>query len=124
MAAAVNMPADRPGLSGVSEQDSQQDSDEALVRSAQRGDRAAFGALYQRYARMVHGVLLVRVPGGAAEDLLQDVFLQALPRLASLRDPSRFAGWLAAIARNRANDYHRRSEPTSELNDRLAESVP
>lgn len=122
MAASVNMQIERPGSSGVSGRESEHD--ETLVRAAQRGDRAAFGVLYQRYARMVHGVLLARVPTGAAEDLLQDVFLQALPRLATLRDASRFAGWLAAIARNRANDYHRRSRPTSELNEQLAETVP
>src|SRR5579863_5075823 len=82
--------------------------DEALVCAAQGGDRAAFGVLYQRYVRMVHGILLARVPGVAAEDLVQDVFLQALPKLRALRDASRFGGWLAAIARNRATDYHRR----------------
>ena len=91
--------------------------DEALVRAAQTGDRTAFGALYQRYARMVHGILLARVPRAAAEDLLQDVFLQALPRLATLRDVTRFGGWLAAIARNRASDYHRQSRPTEEIDE-------
>lgn len=93
--------------------------DEALVRAAQAGDRTAFGALYQRYARMVHGILLTRVPRAAAEDLLQDVFLQALPRVASLRDVTRFGGWLAAIARNRASDYHRQSRPTEEIQESL-----
>ena len=52
-------------------------SDEAVVRAAQAGDRTAFGILYERYARMVHGVLLARVPALAVEDLAQDVFLRA-----------------------------------------------
>jgi len=124
MAASVNMELDGAGLFGVSEREREQESDEALVRAAQRGDRAAYGVLYQRFARMVHGVLLSRVPVAAAEDLLQDVFLAALPRLATLRDVSRFGGWLAAIARNRANDYHRQAPPTSELNEELAENAP
>src|SRR5205823_13797272 len=34
--------------------------DAALVSAARDGDRAAFGRLYDRYARMVHGVLLTR----------------------------------------------------------------
>ena len=88
-----------------------------LVRAAQTGDRRAFGALYHRYARMVHGILLSRVPHEAVEDLVQDVFLAALPQLASLRDVSRFGGWLAAIARNRAVDYHRRSRPSAEYSE-------
>ncbi len=91
--------------------------DEALVRAAQGGDRAAFGQLYQRYVRMVHGVLLARVPSIAAEDLVHDVFLQALPKLSGLREASRFGPWLAAIARNRAADFHRRAKPDSSLED-------
>ena len=94
--------------------------DEALVREAQGGDRAAFGQLYQRYVRMVHGILLARVPNIAAEDLVHDVFLQALPKLGTLRDASRFGGWLAAIARNRATDFHRRSKSDSSLDDQPA----
>ena len=80
-----------------------------LVRAAQEGDTSAFGSLYSRYAKMVHGILLARVPHTEVDDLVQDVFLQALPRLKALRDLTRFGGWLAAITRNRANDYHRHS---------------
>ncbi len=92
----------------------------ALVIAARDGDRAAFGMLYERYGRMVHGVLLTRVSRGQVEDLVQDVFLSALRRLDSLRDPARFGGWLAMIARNRATDFHRRSRETVELTDDLA----
>jgi RNA polymerase sigma-70 factor, ECF subfamily len=95
-------------------------SDDALVRGAQRGDRSAFGLLYARYARMVHGILLPRVPPCDAEDLVQEVFLQALARLHSLRDVSRFPGWLAAIARNRATDFYRRSKSETPLNEETA----
>jgi len=90
-------------------------ADESLVRAARNGDRAAFGQLYQRYVRMVHGILLARVPTAAAEDLVHDVFLQALHRLAAMRDVSRFGPWLAAIARNRATDFHRRTKPNDSL---------
>jgi RNA polymerase sigma-70 factor, ECF subfamily len=85
-----------------------QPDDAAFVRAAQAGDRVAFGRLYDRYARLVHGVLLARVPLGEVDDLVQDVFLRALPRLQTLRHPERFFAWLIAIARNCANDYHRR----------------
>ena len=91
----------------------------ALVVAARDGDRAAFGRLYQRYGRMVHGVLLARVPRSQVEDLVQDVFLQALKRLPGLREPDRFGGWLAMIARNRATDFHRRTRPTVEVTDDL-----
>jgi RNA polymerase sigma-70 factor (ECF subfamily) len=45
------------------------------------------------------------------------VFLQALPRLHTLRDVKRFGAWLAAIARNRANDYHRHTVEEIELSE-------
>ncbi len=94
--------------------------DASLVTAARDGDRTAFGELYDRYARMVHGVLLARVPYGAVDDLVQDVFLQALGRLRSLRDAAAFGAWIAAIARNRAHDYHRRSRDEVELTDDLS----
>ena len=91
--------------------------DAMLVSDARTGDRVAFGRLYDRYARMVHGVLLARVPVGEVDDLVQDVFLLALRRLSTLRETSSFAAWLAAIARNVASDYHRRSVPEEALTD-------
>ena len=56
------------------------------VSAARSGDRAAFGRLYDRYARMVHGILLAKVPAGEVDDLVQDVFLLALRRLSTLRE--------------------------------------
>ena len=89
--------------------------DTTLVSAARDGDRAAFGRLYDRYARMVHGVLLAKVPLGEVDDLVQDVFVLALRRLATLREIGSFGAWLAAIARNLANDFHRRSAPKEQL---------
>jgi RNA polymerase sigma-70 factor (ECF subfamily) len=106
------------GRRAVREGSAPEVSDDAmLVRAARDGDRAAFGRLYERYARMVHGVLLAKVPLGDVDDLVQDVFLKAMLRLSTLRESGKFGGWLAAIARNRANDYHRRSVPTDPFAD-------
>ena len=88
-----------------------------LVTAAREGDRSAFGRLYERYARMVHGILLGRVPVGEVEDLVQDVFVRAMRQVHTLRDVNCFGGWLATVARNRANDYHRRSVELVELNE-------
>lgn len=99
-------------------------NDSRLVEAAREGDRGAFGRLYDRYARMVHGILLARVPFIEVDDLVQDVFLLALPRLHSLRDITRFGAWLAAIARNRANDYHRQHVEQVELTDDCESSAP
>ena len=117
MAAFFELSTPLAGLSSVNAPPDSPTSDDTLVRAAQQGDRAAFGWLYTRYARMVHGILLSRVPYSHVEDLVQDVFVQALPRLHSLRDVSYFPGWLASIARNRANDFHRRAKPESSLDE-------
>lgn len=86
-------------------------ADDELVSAARAGDRSAFGLLYDRYARMVHGILLCRVPSREVDDLVQEVFLLVLRQLPSLRDISRFAAWLGTITRNRANDYYRKASP-------------
>ena len=83
------------------------EEDDGLIVAAAAGDRGAFGELYVRYARMVHGILLARVPPRDAEDLVQDVFMSAMRQLRGLRTAAAFRGWLAAIARNRAIDYFR-----------------
>jgi RNA polymerase sigma-70 factor (ECF subfamily) len=51
--------------------------DADLVRQARDGDEVAFADLYRRYARMVHGLLLARVPFDEVDDLVQEVFLSA-----------------------------------------------
>ncbi len=99
-------------------------NDLELVRAAREGDRAAFGRLYDRYARMVHGILLAWVPVGEVDDLVQDVFLLALRRVHTLREAGAFGGWLAMIARNRARDYHRRLVERYELPEDLAVGQP
>jgi RNA polymerase sigma-70 factor (ECF subfamily) len=88
-----------------------------LVEAARDGDRAAFGELYLRYTRMVHGILIARVPRADVDDLVQDVFLQAMRQLSGLRDPAAFGGWLAVIARNRGSDHLRQTRTTEPLED-------
>src|SRR5213075_12812 len=92
-------------------------ADDALVGAARDGDRRAFGLLYQHYARMVHGILLARVPPREVDDLVQEVFLLALRQLHALRDVSRFGAWLGTITRNRANDYFRKTIPDEKVTE-------
>ncbi len=96
-------------------------NDDGLVSAARDGDRAAFGRLYDRYARMVHGILLARVPPREVDDLVQEVFLSALRQLHALRDVTRFGAWLGTIARNRANDYFRRAIPDEKVTEPVDE---
>lgn len=99
----------------------QREDDSALVLAARAGDRAAFGGLYAKYARMVHGVLLARVPAADVDDLVQDVFLRAMPRLGGLRDAARFGAWICTIARNMASDFYRHNKPVAAVTESLSD---
>lgn len=91
--------------------------DAPLVRASRDGDRSAFGRLYTRYQKMIHAIVLARVPYPEADDLVQEVFLAAMRQLHALRDERAFGGWLATIARNRAIGWHRRAVEVVELED-------
>ncbi len=83
-------------------------SDAELVGAARTGDRGAWAELYRRFAPVVHGVLLCRVRRADADDLTQDVFVQAMRRLGDVREGASVGGWLIAIARNAAASLARR----------------
>jgi RNA polymerase sigma-70 factor (ECF subfamily) len=77
---------------------SDRSTNEDLVRKAIAGDIAAFGTLYDRTVRLVRAVAADAGPD-EADDVTHDTFLRAYRTLSTLRDPSRFASWLAGIAR-------------------------
>ncbi|MFP5376428.1 MAG: RNA polymerase sigma factor, partial [Acidimicrobiia bacterium] len=78
-------------------------SDAELVAAAVGGDRAAFGAIYERYVDRVHGFSFSFLRSSAdAADATQDTFVRAAEQLAHLRDPSKLRPWLFAIARTTA----------------------
>lgn len=73
--------------------------DRVLVERAQRGERAAFAQLVERYQTPVYN-LAYRMLGDAndAEDAAQETFLRAYARLKTFRTDQKFATWLLAIA--------------------------
>lgn len=78
-------------------------SDEVLAKSCRAGNREAFAEIYRRYVGPVRAYIGRRVPDRAAhEDLVQEVFAEALARLDGFRDdqPNAFRIWLyGAVAR-------------------------
>jgi len=95
-------------------------TDADLVRAAQAGDVASFEILYARYAPVVHSILLGRLSPADADDVTQNVFITALTKLESLREPAAFAGWIARTARNAAEDHRRRMIDTVEIDAAFA----
>ena len=93
--------------------------DMRLVARIRAGDQLALSELYDRYSGVVYGVALrILQDTGAAEDLLQDIFLQ-LWRKPDAFDSSRgsLGGWLAVIARHRSIDRLRQRKPERDIED-------
>ncbi len=93
--------------------------DMRLVARVRAGDQQALSELYDRYSKVVYGVALrILHDTGAAEDLLQDIFLQ-LWRKPDAFDSSRgsLAAWLAVIARHRSIDRLRQRRPETDIED-------
>ncbi len=98
--------------------------DAELAARARLGDRDAFQRLCDRHRRQV-----LRIAAWEAEDadqapdIAQDSFLAALTAISALRDPGRFAPWLAAIVRNQAR-MARRSARQRPACDPLPPDLP
>ena len=96
-------------------------SDQLLTRisAASQGDRSAFAELVGNYQGLVSATTL-SITGDfqRSEDLAQETFLIAWNKLAELKEPLKFPGWLCGIARNCANNWLRRTQ-----SDPLAQST-
>jgi RNA polymerase sigma-70 factor (ECF subfamily) len=95
------------------------EEDSVLLARVHRGEEQAMASLFDRYSKVVYSVALrvLRDPA-AAEDVLQEIFLQVW------RSPEGFhatrgslGGWLAVVARNRSIDLLRRRRPTESVED-------
>jgi RNA polymerase sigma-70 factor, ECF subfamily len=83
--------------------------DANLVRRAQGGDRAAFGALVERHYALVHGCRHRRTGNRAdAEDIAQDVMAKLGSAIFSLKEPAALRGFLLRLTINAVTDFFRR----------------
>jgi RNA polymerase sigma-70 factor (ECF subfamily) len=90
-----------------------------LIARIRAGEPGAMSELYDRYSSVVYGVALrVLQDAAAAEDVLQDIFLQ-LWRKPDAFDSSRgsLVAWLAVIARHRAIDRLRQRRPETDIEE-------
>ena len=95
-----------------------------VVTRAQRGDRAAFGELFVRFEKHVYAIALRRLRNHSeAQELTQDVFIQVMRKLAQLRDPASFAGWLRSITQRLAINRVVRRKPGRAIESEALEAV-
>lgn len=80
-----------------------------LVNQAKDGNRSAFAQLVDQFHAEVFRMVYYRIRSRAdAEDIAQDVFLKAYQKISSVKDASRFRGWLFSITLNRIRDFQRK----------------
>ena len=90
-----------------------------LIFRAQAGDEQAFANLMQAHYAFVYTIVIGIVDNPEdAEEVVQDTFVNVYRGLAQYEERTKFRGWLAKIARNRALNWMRdqRSENVS-IND-------
>ncbi len=95
-----------------------------LVQAAQAGRREAFGELFQRFERHVFSVALRRLRDyDEAQELCQDVFIQAMQKINQLREPEAFVSWVRSIAHRMAINRIVRRPPTAALTPEALDSA-
>ncbi len=80
-----------------------------LITKAGTGDRYAFHKLVVQYQDMIFRMVYFRTRSRTdAQDLTQEIFLQAFKNLSRLEKIENFKAWLFKIAVNKVRDFHRR----------------
>ena len=86
------------------------EDDISLVAAALGHDFAAFAPIIERYKDAIFGIALSRVGSfHDAEDIGQQVFIEAFERLGRLEKPERLGAWLRSMAIHRSIDWVRRA---------------
>jgi RNA polymerase sigma-70 factor, ECF subfamily len=92
-----------------------------LLRKVGQGDRRSFEQLYERFSEVLFSIAYRMLKSQeAAEDVLQDVFVQIWKK-APLFDPARGRPmtWAVTLTRNKAIDLMRSAQRRSDLHDTM-----
>ena len=89
--------------------------DIALIQRILAGDEDAFANLIRKYQQQVHALAFRKVRDfQTAEDITQETFLRVHQKLATLNDPTKFSGWLYAIANHLCIAWYRENRLQTE----------
>jgi RNA polymerase sigma-70 factor, ECF subfamily len=92
-------------------------NDEQVLSLAAKGDREAFGQLYERYVGRIYNYIYYRTGSSYdAEDLTERVFFRALRHIRNYTDRGLpFSAWLYRIAHNLVANWHRDNSRRKEV---------
>ena len=83
----------------------------SLVERASGGEGEAFDQLVDMFQGDIFRMVYYRTRSQMdAEDITQDVFVQAYKNISRLNSPEQFRSWLFSIAVNRVRDFHRKNK--------------
>lgn len=86
-----------------------------LIERIKKGEKAAIIEFYRSFSPQILTYLSRRVPPELAQEILNDVFLDALDEIPLLKHEQNVLGWLYRIARNKTIDYYRKKKLKSIL---------
>ena len=90
----------------------EREDDVQLIHRILSGDDEAFNLLVRKYEKSVHALVWQKIGDfHHAEEITQDIFLQAYKKLSTLKDPNQLAGWLYAVANRFCIDWMRKQKP-------------
>lgn len=97
-----------------------------LIQRILEGDDAAFACLVRKYQKRVHALAWRKIGDfHIAEDITQETFLQVYRKLATLKNPSQFPGWLYVITNRCCLAWLRKkriqTQPLEEIDMAIAE---
>ena len=95
-----------------------QELDQDVIKACQRGEQAAFTALFEAYQDRVYSIAL-RFSGdpSVARDITQETFLKLLSKIREFRGEARFESWLYRMVVNSCLDHRRGARRWSPLLD-------
>ena len=98
--------------------------DVKLIQRILSGDETAFSVIVKKYQKSVHALAWRKVGDfHIAEEITQDTFLQVHNKLASLKNPNQFAGWLYVIADRLCRAWFRKRQLQTESLETTDEEI-
>ena len=84
-----------------------------LINNTLSGDDTAFNSLVQKHQKNIHAIAWQKIGDyHIAEEITQDVFLQAYHKLSTLKDPNKFDRWLYVITKRHCTNWLERKKPS------------
>jgi RNA polymerase sigma-70 factor (ECF subfamily) len=87
----------------------------SIIEEIKAGNKKAVIVFYKTFAPKIERYLNRRLPHDVAQEILNDVFLDALDEIPLLKYEGNILGWLYRIARNKTIDYYRKKKIKSVL---------